>query len=198
MLPLVLGGIALAAVGYGVKEYCESEGCPWDDEPQRETSTPVNVFEALHKQKVELFESKLVKFKKLLLKIEHETKKSDFEDETYIYEEKLAAHELEDDVKLYATSYKNVLHTSAHLVERYVATLELVLSKQIPYKNLATAEKKFIKKSYKLTHTIQRLVSIRLLDKKVLNISAIALLKKLKAKLEDFETGYKIYNARSI
>jgi hypothetical protein len=28
MLPFVLGGIALAAVGYGVKEFCESEGCP--------------------------------------------------------------------------------------------------------------------------------------------------------------------------
>jgi len=31
MLPLILGGIALAAVGYGVKEICESEGCPWDE-----------------------------------------------------------------------------------------------------------------------------------------------------------------------
>jgi hypothetical protein len=31
MLPLVLGGIALAAVGYGVKELCEEEGFPWDE-----------------------------------------------------------------------------------------------------------------------------------------------------------------------
>ena len=27
MLPLLLGGVALATVGYGVKKYCEEENC---------------------------------------------------------------------------------------------------------------------------------------------------------------------------
>jgi len=31
MVRLLLGSIALGAVGYGIKEYCDQEGCPWDD-----------------------------------------------------------------------------------------------------------------------------------------------------------------------
>jgi hypothetical protein len=42
MLPFVLGGIALAAVGYGLKEYCEEMGCPWESDttPAPEASHP--------------------------------------------------------------------------------------------------------------------------------------------------------------
>jgi len=37
MLPIVLGGIAIAAAGYALKEYCDAEGCPWDEsEPSKE------------------------------------------------------------------------------------------------------------------------------------------------------------------
>ena len=59
MLPLVLGGITLAAVGYGVKEYCESEGCPWDeectpqqssDEEQLEEFSPVEMLSSIKEE----------------------------------------------------------------------------------------------------------------------------------------------------
>jgi len=35
MLPVVLGGIALAAAGYGLKKYCLDEGCLGEDRPER-------------------------------------------------------------------------------------------------------------------------------------------------------------------
>ncbi len=41
MLPLILGSIALTAVGFGVKEYCEAEGCPSEREPAIETSQKI-------------------------------------------------------------------------------------------------------------------------------------------------------------
>ncbi len=56
MLPVVLGGIALAAVGYGIKEFCESEGYPWDEQhtstpdsegEQTEASTPVETLSTI-------------------------------------------------------------------------------------------------------------------------------------------------------
>lgn len=31
MIPLIIGGVTLAVVGYAVKEYCNDEGCPWDN-----------------------------------------------------------------------------------------------------------------------------------------------------------------------
>jgi len=30
MLPFIIGGVTIAAVGYVVKEYCDEQGCPWD------------------------------------------------------------------------------------------------------------------------------------------------------------------------
>jgi len=31
MFRLLVGGVTLAALGYALKEYCEEEGCPWDE-----------------------------------------------------------------------------------------------------------------------------------------------------------------------
>ena len=59
MLPLVLGGIALAAVGYGLKEYCEEEGCPWDEPyDARDFGTKENsCADDLHDIKLQFYEA---------------------------------------------------------------------------------------------------------------------------------------------
>jgi hypothetical protein len=31
LVRLLIGGVTLAAAGYAAKEYCEENGCPWDD-----------------------------------------------------------------------------------------------------------------------------------------------------------------------
>lgn len=48
MLPLIVGGIALTAIGFGIKEYCEAEGCPRESEPnQKEPEQSVERLQAL-------------------------------------------------------------------------------------------------------------------------------------------------------
>ncbi len=42
MLPAVLGGVALAAVGYGIKKYCEEEGCFLDEDEKNRFSNSLN------------------------------------------------------------------------------------------------------------------------------------------------------------
>ncbi len=184
MLRLVLGGIALAAVGYGVKEYCESEGCPWDEEPERTYSAPVNLFESIHKQKLELYEHKLHNLKVLLLKFENTNEKLQFKDSINIHEEKLLQSELEDDVKLYANMYMQALKTSVRLVESYSDDLKVLLTTETDYSRLNKSEKKLIKSVYGVVNSVQKLLALRLLDGKVLNVSVVPTLKKLTSKLD--------------
>jgi len=187
MLPLVLGGIALAAVGYGVKEYCESEGCPWDEEPSH---TPINIFESLHQQKLELSERKLLHLKQLLWKMENIDKKLQLMDVVIIEHEKLLSSELEDDVKLYSDMYSNILTSSVRLVDGYAHTVEALLAKETDYNHLNKSEKKCVKKAYKVVNTIEKLIGLRLLDDKVLNVEVIPLLKKYKSNIDTLTHEY--------
>jgi len=183
MLPLVLGGIALAAVGYGVKEYCESEGCPWYDEEEIRSHTPTNIFESLHKQKLALYENKLLKLRVLLLKLEGVDEKLQFKDTVNIYEETLSSYNTEEDVKLYADRYRRVLDTSVMLVEINTNALEMLLDEKTHYKHLSKLEKKFVKEVYKVVNNVQKLLGLKILDQKVLNVEMICTLKKLETKL---------------
>ncbi|MEY4503868.1 MAG: hypothetical protein RL154_160 [Pseudomonadota bacterium] len=47
MVPFILGGIALAAVGYGLKKYCDEEGYPWDSVYESDNEPYVNKYESL-------------------------------------------------------------------------------------------------------------------------------------------------------
>jgi hypothetical protein len=188
MLPLVLGGIALAAVGYGVKEYCESEGCPWDEEPERTYTAPVNLFESLHQKKLALSEHKLPKLIELLLQFEDVDKNFQFKYITEIYKETLLQSELEDDVRLYANMYIKTVHTSASLADSYIYALEVLLAKETHYHRLDTVEKKLIKRVYKVVNNIQKLLGLRLLEGKALNVATVPTLKKLQAKLDVLAT----------
>jgi len=39
MLRLIIGSVTLAAAGYALKEFCEMEGCPWDEQRASSSST---------------------------------------------------------------------------------------------------------------------------------------------------------------
>jgi hypothetical protein len=54
MLPLIIGSVTIAAVGYAVKEYCEDEGCPWD-ESVCSSSTPTTIPIVLNTTKAKEF-----------------------------------------------------------------------------------------------------------------------------------------------
>jgi len=184
MLPLVLGGIALAAVGYGVKEYCESEGCPWDEEVESKLDKEVNVFELLQKQKTALYENKLLKLRVLLLQIENVDERLKFKDTVKIHEEKLSDNELEDDVELYVSMYKDMLNLSSDLFDSYIHIVEDILTSKTKYESLDKSERKIVKQAYKVVNTGQKLVGLRVLDVHVLNINVISTLKSLKVKLD--------------
>ncbi len=181
MLPLVLGGIALAAVGYGVKEFCESEGCPWDAEVSKESSkTSKNIFEKIEERKRELHEEVLSQFKEYLLATVHK-KQWKFEEPTVLTYEKFSQNQIPKDVKLYAKMYLEMLEDIS-LDFRYIS--QVLKEKSKPYKNFTKEQKKLVKNAYKLFNLSYEFFALKLLDNNELNIEVIAPLKVLKNDLE--------------
>ena len=166
MLPLVLGGIALAAVGYGVKEYCEENGCPWDDEVSYTPPKPSNFFADLHREKITLHEEALPKLRALLLRVDNTDEKLILDDAVSLDEEKLENEALKEDVKLYADIYKNVLSDASGVLNAYADEIEILLEISTKYENYNKSQKNLVKKVYKLINVTQVLLAHRLVDDK--------------------------------
>jgi len=119
MLPLVLGSVTLAAAGYALKEYCEREGCPWDDEiPFIAT-------------RVEKDETACRNLNGTIAKNFHKNKKSHYKVGMQKYHEFLHHHNIEDkdvqtDAKLQKQKFPdNYVDDEANaLLQQIVATIE--------------------------------------------------------------------------
>ena len=188
MIPLVLGGIALAVVGYGVKEYCEEEGCPWDEKVSCTPSLPTKVtLSSLHEIKTSLHDDKLLKLRVQLLKIEQSDDNLRFKDTVNMHKEALVYSELEDDVKVYMSRYKKLLDKSSDLIDVYADGIETLMEENTQYESYTKTEKKLVKKAYKIVNMTQKLLGLRLLEGKVLNVEMIKPLKELEVKIENFK-----------
>ena len=189
MLPLVLGGIAMAAVGYGVKELCESEGCPWDKEATPLQFSAEEDFAGLQKNKVSLHKVQLTKLGELLVRIAHVNEQSMLDDRISIKKEKLEASVLEEDVALYMGMYEGSIRKATRIANAYISELTTLLETSCNYQDYSKAERKSIKKACKLINQTQKLLVLPLLDEEdKLNVAIIHPLKAYKVFLEKYET----------
>ncbi len=194
MLPLVLGGIALAAVGYGVKEFCESEGCPSDENDTSSRPSPNERFDSFQKSRVALHGEELQRLRVLLMKVTHTDEKYVLDDAVSFQKEKLKEGVLYEDVELYMGMCKASIAKATRLADDYIVNIETMLYFSCDYADYGKPEKKIIKKAYKLINATQKLLVLPLLDKDDrLNIDII---KPLKA-YEYFLEKYKVHSATS-
>lgn len=185
MLPLVLGGIALATVGYKVLEDGDQEGCPWDEKESSSSSRlRTHIFEELQKQKVDLVNDKLLKLQGLLFKIEHSDKKLTFIDTLNFKEEKLEEEYLTDDIVMYAKKHKHLLEDTKYLVDSYIELSEILVTTNTKYLSYSKLEKRVIKRAYKVTNIAQKLLSLNILDGSFLNVDVIMPLRELGIKID--------------
>ncbi len=184
MLPLVLGSIALAAVGYGVKEYCETEGCPWDEAQEAKASKPLeNTFTKIEREKKKLHEELQLHFKQHLLAIEHK-KKWKLQESTTVSYETLSQSNIPEDVTLYAKQYVALLEETSQKVNFCLELLVRLKEKNKPYKSFTKEEKQLLKNGYKLFNLSSEMLTLQLLDDDSLNVEAIAPLKTLRKELD--------------
>ncbi len=123
MIPLIIGGVTLAAVGYAVKEYCEEEGCPWDtsdnifastQNSDTDADTNKNSDEAkkFHKLKKEICKSSMQKYKEFL-----ETYKltnSDIDFESKPTKQKFSDDDIDDELLGYIAQISDTLEILSH------------------------------------------------------------------------------------
>ena len=189
MLPLVLGGIAMAAVGYGVKELCENEGCPWDQEATPLQFSAEEDFARLQKDKVSLHKVQLAKLRELLMRIAHVEEQSMLDDRTSVKKEKLEEGVLEEDVALYMEMHERSIRRATRIANAYISELTTLLKTSCDYQDYSKAERKSIKKACKLINQTQKLLVLPLLDEEdKLNVAIIHPLKAHKVFLEKYET----------
>lgn len=122
MLRLIIGGVTLAAVGYAMKEYCEDEGCPWD-EPSYTPSTNIST---------QIEENKVMEKNELANKF-HKLKKQYYKNSMKKYKAYLELNEIIDesiytDQKLKKEDFSNAMIDSEveNFIERIRDTIEIL------------------------------------------------------------------------
>jgi len=143
MLPFVLGGIALAAVGYGVKEYCESEGCPWDEDDT--SSKERNAFESFYTSKMHLYRGRFEELRTILLKVEH----TDFvvEEGFTPVEEKLSSSKVTEEMKVQIALHGEMLAYSGKILSHYISVLIKLLESSTDYEKYDKSQKRLVKRA---------------------------------------------------
>ena len=142
MLPLVLGGIALAAVGYGVKEFCESEDCPWDENDTSSRPSPNERFDSFQKSRVALHADELQRLRELLMKVTYADAKYVLDDAVSFKKEKLHGGVLYEDVALYMGMYEASIRRAIRLADDYIVNIETILDVSCDYADYGKPEKK--------------------------------------------------------
>ena len=152
MLPLVLGGIALAAVGYGVKEFCEEEGCPWDDE-SKEPEKKMSCNDYLYREKLKFYEVLHLRYLPVVSQIEGYTPKAlKYPHASFIKENIPVNSALQND----ACNYTRFIVNSRLKLESCVDRLEISINSTVndsdSIQNDLSFAEKLIRKTSKLCH----------------------------------------------
>lgn len=181
MLPFVLGGMALAAVGYGVKEYCDSEGCPWDEVPSSELTNKKNIFQSLNFKKRTIYEERFKLLQDYLSTIKNLKDMPLDVWENTLTEDELDDSESDSEIILYVEIYSEVLRDCDRIFETYIQKCESLLEASSDYKDYIKDDKKALKKMYKFMNEAQGVFSLKLLDdNKTVSIDTIISLRKYK------------------
>jgi len=164
MLRLVIGGIAAATVGYALKEYCEEEGCPWDEEVKESKEVKKEVFYdvLLYEAKLKFYEVLHVRYFPVVSQIEGYTPKAlkyphaSFKKENFPEE----SQELQSEA---CRTTKLITDATVEL-ESYVDKLEISISSTVnddeSIQDCLSLADKLIRKTSKLCHEAEYVVAV--------------------------------------
>ena len=160
MLRLVIGGVTLAAAAFAVKEFCEEEGCPWDDEiySSADTTETKNkkkdkkkmqntISKEFHKTKKEFYNPVMKNYEAYLIKYDIDNDGIDVD--AKLHREKFADESIDAQTQEYINKIVNTLD-----ILTYNLSLELRMSIGDDKPDDETAEKldKHAKSIYNLAN----------------------------------------------
>ncbi len=190
MIPLVLGGIALATVGYGVKKYCENDGkgCEvlteglidladmmedleaklglndYSYENSSSSSTDSdNLLDAVHRFKNEIYNGSIVPFVELLDSIKY------YDAGKFPYKEQSLNQEftenLSDECKADVAQYSYVLKKASKKLLGLVTVLQEIVKEKEDYTLFTKTEKRTLEKASAYAKIIIDLLAVKIVKK---------------------------------
>ncbi len=118
MIPLIIGGVTLAVVGYAIKEVCEEEGCPWDNKiptPERDNTETVEISKQskeFHKFKKTIYKSSMQEYQSFLEK--HNVENNDITTDAKLEKQKFSDEQITDELESYINQISNTLEILSH------------------------------------------------------------------------------------
>lgn len=178
---LLIGGVTLATVGYGIKQYCEEEGCGllddlFDDaKPQTEyepTQTGKSlisdneILQNFYYFKISLYETTLYEFKSLYNCLENcdvgILKDSDCE---FDIEEAEPFKEGFEKIVKRVTKYSSFLDKVSNLLDTETYKLRGILERSTDYTTFSKEEQTTVRIAYKLSEVMDTLFHAKLISK---------------------------------
>lgn len=190
MIPLVLGGIALATVGYGVKKYCEADGKGCDAltdtlldfsdkmedleeklgfkdysfKSSSSGSTPSdNLHDAVYKFKNEIYTSSIVPFVELLVRVKHyDAGEFSYKEQSF---KQVFTENLTDENKTDLSQYSYVLKKAYDKLLSLVSILQETIEEKEGYKLFSKTEKRTLQKASAYAKIITDLLAVKIIKK---------------------------------
>ena len=190
MIPLVLGGIALATVGYGVKKYCEADGKGCDtltdtlldfsdkmedleeklgfkDYSFKRSSSGStqsdNLLDVVHRFKNEIYSGSIVPFVELLERVKH------YDVDELLYKEQIFneefAENLTDENKTDLSQYSFILKKAYDKLLSLVSILQETIEEKEDYKLFSKTEKRTLQKASAYAKIITDLLAVKIVKK---------------------------------
>ncbi len=190
MIPLVLGGIALATVGYGVKKYCEADGKGCDaltdtlldfsdkmedleeklgfnDYSFKRSSSGStqsdNLLDAVHRFKNEIYSGSIVPFVELLERVKH------YDVDEFSYKEQSFKQEFEenltDENKTDLSQYSYVLKKAYEKLLDLASILQETAEEKGDYRLFSKTEKRTLQKALAYAKIITDLLVVKIVKK---------------------------------
>lgn len=151
MIPFILGGVALAATGYGVAKLLEEDcNCDKKSEPffvdldnENHEAKEDESLEKFELAKIELYNTSLVELKTALNEVENidiEIPITTLEFEKTIY----PFEELTDEIKQKFEKYSNILQKTKEYVDEKLDTLDSIIISQSDYEKYSEDDKTLV------------------------------------------------------
>ena len=178
MIPLIIGGVTLAVVGYAIKEICEEEGCPWDNESSAfekaeeqtasETVKSSKKSKEFHKFKKNIYKTSMREYKEFLQKYNIEN--NDIATDLKLQKQKFSDEQITDELESYISQISNTLEILSHNLSLGIRMVQ----------NEKSLEDDVVKKLNSYVDSIYQLSHLELFDKwqRVNQVEILSLLVK--------------------
>jgi len=165
MIPFIIGGIALAATGYGVAKLLEDDGnCDKKSEIFSENLDSENeLIEKFESAKVELYNTSFTELKTALHEIDNLNKEipistQEVEKSVYLIEE------LTDDINHSIEEFTDVLRKTKDYINSKLDSLDSIIINESNYEKYSEEDKKTVDELFNLFKLIEKVLSSKIIN----------------------------------